>query len=68
MEDYIMECCNTCGANNSVFESLTLQEDGMIKPFAACSKCVAFKKWINLEKSPLVQKILRQHLDEYKRK
>lgn len=63
-----MKICKKCGSVNSTVERLTQFEDGSIRPFGVCSKCHSFYEWININESNLVQQILRENLDRYKRK
>lgn len=55
-----------CGSKGNEF--LTEQEDGLVKPYSICSSCNGFIAWVKLGESDLVQKILKQNLDQYKRK
>ncbi len=48
-------------------EYLTRHEDGLVKPYRACPKCMGFYDWVKIEKSILVQQILQQNLEQYKR-
>ncbi len=67
-KDYFMSMwCDKCNAYQATIEALTQLEDSSILPYEICSKCGAFHKWVKKERSSLVQKILRENLEKYRR-
>ncbi len=57
--------CPKCAGGKEYLSELV---DGLIKPYRFCDKCNQFCGWVKLHESNLVQKILKQNFDLYKRK